>query len=147
MYIINDNQGSKRVYGNNGLKWVIFAFVLIIMLIGYSVRVTGSTVTDSNLEQAEQFRKAAPEVIKRTLQGHYYMNSGVMLTTAFENDCVTGFTVMISNDRFGKLSDISKQVLSSELEKVMMDTWDLCSIQNGNSQDNGFIPSFSVVIN
>lgn len=144
MYIMDSRQESKRVLGNSCLKWTVFTVVLLIMLLGYSIKVTGSTVSESNMEQAECFRKEAPSVIKRTLQGHFYMNSGIMLTASFENDCVTGFTVMISNDRFEKLNDISKQVLSSELEKIMIDTWDLCG---GPGQNNEYRPYFSVVIN
>ena len=106
MYIMDSRQESKRVLGNSCLKWTVFTVVLLIMLLGYSIKVTGSTVSESNMEQVECFRKEAPSVIKRTLQGHFYMNSGIMLTASFENDCVTGFTVMISNDRFEKLNDI-----------------------------------------
>lgn len=139
MYI----ESSKRNHVNVN-KWFVFAIVLVIMVIAFSLRVTGSEVHETNCEQAESFRQVAPAAVRTTLENHLFSNSGIMLTASFENEYVTGFTVMISNEYFGRLNDISKQVLSSELQKVMMDTWDECGMNENSESD---YPVFAVVLN
>lgn len=131
------------MYINCGRKWMIFSAVVIIMVIAFSVRVSGNDIHESNYEQAEAFRQKAPKDVRHTLENHLFSNSGVMLTASFENEYVTGYTMMISNEHFGKLDDISKQVLSVELEKVMMDAWDDCRMDDSDTA----YPHFSVVIN
>lgn len=138
MYI----ESSKRNHVNVN-KWFVFAIVLVIMVIAFSLRVTGSEVHETNCEQAESFRQVAPAAVRTTLENHLFSNSGIMLTASFENEYVTGYTMMISNEHFGKLDDISKQVLSVELEKVMMDAWDDCRMDDSDTA----YPHFSVVIN
>lgn len=151
MYIEKTKTELKRNNAISGSgKCFIGLTLLAVLILLLSVRVAGSSVHESNCEQAELFRKAAPGIIRETLEGHLFSNSGIMLTASFENEYVTGFTVMISNENFGKLNDISKQVLSSELQKVMIDTWDSCEIsesEDGNASNVNEYPEFAVIIN
>ena len=136
MYTMGD-----RIEVKKGLKCLIGLTVLIMLVILLTVRVAGNSVHESNCEQAEAFRKTAPKIIRETLEGHLFSDSGIMLTASFENEYVTGFTVMISNENFIRLNDISKQVLCSEIQKIMMDTWNTCGDYNTD------YPHFQVVIN
>ena len=139
MYIESSKKNSVIVN-----KWFVFCLVLVIMVIVFGLRVTGSEVHDTNNEQAECFREIAPKQVREILENHLFSDSGVMLTASFENDYVTGFTVMISNKYFSRLNDISKQVLSSEIEKVMMDTWDECGQDINDANE---YPAFAVILN
>lgn len=133
------------MYTAKSKKIFIGLTLLVTLIILLSVRAAGNSVHESNCEQAEAFRKAAPQIIRETLEGHLFSNSGIMLTSSFENEYVTGFTVMISNENFVRLNDISKQVLCSELQKIMMDTWNQCGPDGADICDG--TPYFAVEIN
>lgn len=136
MYITN-SKSKTRSY-----KWLAGPVLFVVLLVLLSVKASGSSVHETNTEQAECFREEAPAIIRQTLEGHLYLNCGIMLMASSENEYVTGFTVMISNKNFAGLNDISKQVLSAELQKVMMDVWDACGTENAFSY-----PNFTVVLN
>lgn len=138
MYIAN-SKSKTRSY-----KWLTGLALFVVLLVLLSVKASGSSVHETNTEQAECFREEAPAIIRQTLEDHLYLNCGIMLMASFENEYVTGFTVMISNKNFSKLNDISKQVLSSELQKVMMDVWDACRPEG--TAETAY-PTFSVILN
>lgn len=145
MYIA-DSRTKTRCY-----KWLTGLALFVVLLALLSVNASGSSVHETNTEQAECFREEAPAIIRQTLEGHLYLNCGIMLMASFENEYVTGFTVMISNKNFAKLNDISKQVLSSELQKVMMDVWDACrpegTAETDETECDDSYPTFSVILN